>query len=142
MRPYILIVEDESDIGESLRYNFERERFRVQIAESGEQGLRLALDEKNPPSLILLDLMLPGMNGIELCRRLRREPVTKDIPIIMLTAKASEADKIAGLDKGADDYITKPFSINEVMARVRAVLRRVDSDTEQNYENTQECKQS
>lgn len=135
MRQYILIVEDEADIGESLKYNFEREGFRTIIAESGEKGLRLALDEKRPPSLILLDLMLPGMSGIELCRRLRREPATKKIPIIMLTAKASEVDKIKGLEIGADDYITKPFSVKEVVARIRAVLRRVDDETVQKYED-------
>lgn len=135
MRHYILIIEDESDIAESLRYNFERERFRTAIAESGEKGLRMALDEKRPPSLILLDLMLPGMSGIELCRRLRREPTTKKIPIIMLTAKTTEQDKISGLETGADDYITKPFSVKEVIARVRAVLRRVDDETIQKYED-------
>lgn len=135
MRHYILIIEDEADIAESLRYNFERERFRTVIAESGEKGLRLALDEKRPPSLILLDLMLPGMSGIELSRRLRREPTTKKIPIIMLTAKAAESDKISGLEIGADDYITKPFSVKEVIARVRAVLRRVDSETVSKYED-------
>ncbi len=135
MKHYILIIEDESDIAESLRYNFERERFRTEIAESGEKGLRMALDEKHPPSLILLDLMLPGMSGIELCRRLRREPTTKKIPIIMLTAKTTEQDKISGLETGADDYITKPFSVKEVIARVRAVLRRVDDETIQKYED-------
>lgn len=135
MRHYILIIEDEADIAESLRYNFERERFRISLAESGEKGLRMALDEKRPPSLILLDLMLPGMSGIELCRRLRREPTTKKIPIIMLTAKAAEADKVSGLEIGADDYITKPFSVKEVIARVRAVLRRVDSKIVQKYDD-------
>jgi len=133
MKPRILIVEDEVDIAESLQYNLEQERFKVIIANSGEKGLRLALDEKKPPSLILLDLMLPRMSGLELCRRLRGETTTKDIPIIMLTAKAEEADKIAGLDKGADDYITKPFSIKEVIARIRAVLRRVDLDSIEPY---------
>ncbi|MGI8670585.1 MAG: response regulator [Aridibacter sp.] len=135
MRHYILIVEDEADIAESLKYNFEREGFRIAIAESGEKGLRLALDENRPPSLILLDLMLPGMSGIELCRRLRREPVTKKIPIIMLTAKATEIDKIKGLEIGADDYITKPFSVKEVVARIRAVLRRVDSEIVSKYKD-------
>jgi two-component system, OmpR family, alkaline phosphatase synthesis response regulator PhoP len=135
MRHYILIIEDEADIAESLRYNFEREGFRVGIAESGEKGLRMALDEKHPPALLLLDLMLPGMSGIELCRRLRREPLTKKIPVIMLTAKAAETDKISGLEIGADDYITKPFSVKEVIARVRAVLRRVDSETVHKYED-------
>ncbi|MDH3529760.1 MAG: response regulator transcription factor, partial [Acidobacteriota bacterium] len=93
------------------------------------------LDESLPPSLILLDLMLPGMSGIELCRRLRREPQTEQIPIIMLTAKVAESDKIEGLDIGADDYITKPFSVREVVARVRAVLRRSGRDEIEKYED-------
>ena len=131
----ILIVEDDADIAESLRYNFEREGFRPVIAESGEKGLRLALDEKYPPDLILLDLMLPGMSGMELCRRLRREPLTEKTPIIMLTAKAAETDKISGLNIGADDYIVKPFSVKEVIARVRAVLRRVEKDVIEQYED-------
>lgn len=131
----ILIVEDEPDIAESLRYNFKREGFRPLIAESGEKGLRLALDEKNPPSLIILDLMLPGMSGMELCRRLRRETLTENTPIIMLTAKAAETDKIAGLELGADDYIVKPFSVKEVIARVRAVLRRVEKESVPKYED-------
>lgn len=131
----ILIIEDDADIAESLQYNFKREGFRPVVAESGEKGLRLALDEKNPPSLIILDLMLPGMSGTELCRRLRREPSTKNTPIIMLTAKAAEIDKIAGLELGADDYIVKPFSVKEVVARVRAVLRRVEKDTIERYED-------
>ncbi len=131
----ILIIEDDADIAESLQYNFKREGFRPIIAESGEKGLRLALDEKNPPSLIILDLMLPGMSGMELCRRLRREPLTEKTPIIMLTAKAAEIDKIAGLELGADDYIVKPFSVKEVVARVRAVLRRVEKETIERYED-------
>jgi DNA-binding response OmpR family regulator len=124
MQQTILIVEDDADIAEGLQYNLKREGFRIAIAESGEKGLRLALDEKNAPSLILLDLMLPGMTGMELCRRLRKETLTKKTPIIMLTAKAAEGEKILGLDTGADDYVVKPFSIKEVIARVRAVLRR------------------
>jgi DNA-binding response OmpR family regulator len=131
----ILIIEDDADIAESLQYNFKREGFRPVVAESGEKGLRLALDEKNPPSLIILDLMLPGMSGMELCRRLRREPLTEKTPIIMLTAKAAEVDKIAGLELGADDYIVKPFSVKEVVARVRAVLRRVEKETIERYED-------
>ena len=131
----ILIIEDDADIAESLQYNFKREGFRPVIAESGEKGLRLALDEKHPPSLIILDLMLPGMSGMELCRRLRRETLTEKTPIIMLTAKAAETDKIAGLDIGADDYIVKPFSVKEVVARVRAVLRRVEKDALENYKD-------
>ena len=131
----ILIIEDDADIAESLRYNFRREGFRVVVAESGEKGLRLALDERNAPALIILDLMLPGMSGMELCRRLRREPSTEKTPIIMLTAKAAETDKIAGLDVGADDYIVKPFSVKEVVARVRAVLRRSDNDEPRAFES-------
>lgn len=135
MSQNILIIEDEPDIAESLRYNFEREGFKVLIAESGEKGLRFALDEQISPSLVVLDLMLPGMSGLELCRRLRREPVTRKTPIIMLTAKVTEADKIAGLEIGADDYIVKPFSVKEVLARVRAVLRRTDDNSVQKYED-------
>ncbi len=135
MQQHILIVEDDADIAESLRYNFKREGFRSTIAESGEKGLRIALDEKATPSLIILDLMLPGMSGMELCRRLRREPLTENTPIIMLTAKAAETDKIAGLDTGADDYVVKPFSVKEVIARVRAVLRRVEKEASPRYED-------
>lgn len=131
----ILIIEDEPDIAESLKYNFEREGFKVLLAESGEKGLRFALDEKIAPSLIILDLMLPGMSGMELCRRLRREPITRKTPIIMLTAKVTEVDKIAGLEIGADDYIVKPFSVKEVVARVRAVLRRTDESSVKKYED-------
>lgn len=135
MQQSILIIEDDADIAESLLYNFKREGFRSMIAESGEKGLRIALDEKQAPSLIILDLMLPGMSGMELCRRLRREPSTESTPIIMLTAKAAEADKIAGLDTGADDYIVKPFSVKEVIARARAVLRRAEKEVPPRYED-------
>jgi len=136
MQQTILIVEDDADIAEGLQYNLKREGFRVAVAESGEKGLRLSMDEKNAPSLILLDLMLPGMSGMELCRRLRKETLTQKTPIIMLTAKAAEGDKILGLDIGADDYIAKPFSIKEVIARVRAVLRRSETETAKNYKDT------
>ena len=135
MQHNILIIEDDADIAESLNYNLKREGFRPSIAESGEKGLRLALDEKTAPSLIILDLMLPGMSGLELCRRLRREPQTEKTPIIMLTAKAAETDKVAGLETGADDYVVKPFSIKEVVARVRAVLRRVEKDVPAGYKD-------
>jgi len=131
----ILIIEDDPDIAESLHYNLKREGFRPVIAESGEKGLRLALDEKTAPLLIILDLMLPGMSGMELCRRLRRETATAATPVIMLTAKAAESDRIAGLDIGADDYIVKPFSVKEVIARVRAVLRRVEKEAVAKYED-------
>jgi DNA-binding response OmpR family regulator len=135
MQQTILIIEDDADIAESLHYNLKREGFRPVFAESGEKGLRLALDEKTTPSLIILDLMLPGMSGMELCRRLRRESLTEKTPIIMLTAKAAEGDKIAGLEVGADDYVVKPFSIKEVIARVRAVLRRVETDSTPKYKD-------
>lgn len=135
MSQQILIIEDEPDIAESLRYNFERENYKVLLAESGEKGLRLSLDEHTSPDLIILDLMLPGMSGLELCRRLRREPETRRTPIIMLTAKVTEADKITGLEMGADDYIVKPFSVKEVVARVRAVLRRSDTAAIPRYED-------
>jgi DNA-binding response OmpR family regulator len=133
----ILIVEDDADIAESLQYNFKREGYRSTVAESGEKGLRLALDEKTTPSLIVLDLMLPGMSGMELCRRLRKEPATEATPIIMLTARAGEADKIAGLETGADDYIVKPFSVKEVVARVRAVLRRAEKEAVPRYQDNE-----
>ena len=132
----VLIVEDDPDIAESLRYNLERDGLEARIAETGEKGLAAALDAKNPPALVILDLMLPGMSGTELCRRLRREPATRRTPIIMLTARVSETERVAGLDLGADDYITKPFSVREVMARVRAVLRRVDENQAARYEDS------
>ncbi|OLE52752.1 MAG: DNA-binding response regulator [Acidobacteria bacterium 13_1_20CM_3_53_8] len=134
MRP-VLIIEDDADIAEGVRYSLEREGFAVRVALTGEQGLTAALDAQAPPSLIILDLMLPGMSGMELCRRLRREPATKRTPIIMLTARASETDRVAGLDLGADDYITKPFSVREMLARVRAVLRRTEEQKASSYED-------
>src|SRR3989440_11092222 len=137
MQRPVLIIEDDQDIAENLRYNLGHEGLKVRVAETGEKGLAAALDAQSPPSLIILDLMLPGMSGTDLCRRLRREPATRRTPIIMLTAKASEADRVAGLDLGADDYITKPFSVRELLARVRAVLRRVDEKTQQVYEDDQ-----
>lgn len=133
MQQSILIIEDDPDIAESLSYNLKREGLVVNVAQSGEQGFRMATDLNRMPSLIVLDLMLPGMNGSEVCERLRRKPETEKIPIIILTAKASEADKIAGLDLGADDYMTKPFSIKELIARIRAVLRRTNEDASPSY---------
>jgi DNA-binding response OmpR family regulator len=126
----ILIIEDNPDIMESLRFNLEREGLSTVTAATGEGGLAAALNQSNPPVLIILDLMLPGMSGMELCRRFRREAQTRRTPIIMLTAKTSESDRVAGLDLGADDYITKPFSVRELLARVRAVLRRVDENAD------------
>lgn len=135
MQQTILIVEDDADIAESLHYNLKREGYAPVVAESGEKGLRLALDEKSTPALIMLDLMLPGMSGMELCRRLRREDLTAKTPIIMLTAKAAEGDRVLGLETGADDYVVKPFSIKEVIARVRAVLRRSETDVLSSYKD-------
>src|SRR5918998_4697556 len=131
----VLIVEDDPDIAEGLRYNLEREGLTALVAETGEKGLAAALDKKNPPALILLDLMLPGMSGTELCRRLRREPATRRTPIIMLTARGAEAERVEGLELGADDYVTKPFSVRELVARVRAVLRRADDAATTRYED-------
>ena len=136
MTERILIIEDDPDIAESLHYNLRREGWQAEVAESGEKGLRLALDARqSPPALIVLDLMLPGMSGTDLCRRLRRETATKKTPIIILTAKASESDKIAGLELGADDYMTKPFSVKELLARIRAVLRRTKENEIARYED-------
>jgi two-component system alkaline phosphatase synthesis response regulator PhoP len=135
MNRSVLIVEDDPDIAEGLRYNLEREGLRAVVAETGERGLEIALDKSGPPSLVLLDLMLPGMSGTELCRRLRREPQTRRTPIIILTARGSESERVAGLELGADDYVTKPFSVRELLARVRAVLRRADDASAAHYED-------
>ena len=122
MSPLILIVEDETPLVTLLRYNLEREGFRVAEAHDGEEAL-LAVKEETP-DLILLDWMLPHVSGLEVCRQLRRQTGARDVPIIMLTARGEEADKLRGLDSGADDYVTKPFSPAELIARIRAVLRR------------------
>jgi two-component system alkaline phosphatase synthesis response regulator PhoP len=118
----ILIVDDEVNIRQLVKYNLEKENFQVLEAEDGLQGLRLAKTEK--PDLMLLDLMLPQMDGLEVCRSLKGNPATAALPIIMLTAKSEEIDKVIGLELGADDYMTKPFSPRELVARVKAVLRR------------------
>ncbi len=122
METLILIVEDEAPQAEMLRYNLESEGFRTALASDGEEGLALA--ESLIPDLAILDWMLPGMSGIDLCRRLRASDATRHIPIILLTARGEENDKVQGLDSGADDFVIKPFSPREVMARVRALLRR------------------
>ncbi|MCP4780321.1 MAG: phosphate regulon transcriptional regulatory protein PhoB [Hyphomicrobium sp.] len=122
MSAKVLVVEDEAPLAEILRYNLESEGFRVAHAESGEEALIL-LDEERP-DLVVLDWMLPGVSGIELCRRLRSMTNSRSIPIIMLTARGEESDRIRGLSTGADDYVTKPFSLPELMARVKAILRR------------------
>ena len=118
----VLIVEDEANIRQLVKYNLEKESFQVLEAEDGLLGLRLAKAEK--PDLVLLDLMLPQMDGLEVSRSLKGNPATAALPIIMLTAKSEEIDKVIGLELGADDYMTKPFSPRELVARVKAVLRR------------------
>ncbi len=124
MKKSIVVIEDESDILEVLKYNLEREGYRVRTCRDGESGLRLVREEN--PDLVLLDLMLPSLDGIEICRRLREDPVTRSLPVIMLTAKGEESDVVLGLGVGADDYVTKPFSTGELTARIRAVLRRTE----------------
>ena len=121
-KPSVLIVEDEPNQAELIRYNLESEGYRVAIACDGEDGLIQAME--TIPDIILLDWMIPKVSGIEVCRQLRKIKSTNEIPIILLTARSEESDKVRGLDIGADDYITKPYSIKELLARVRAALRR------------------
>ena len=123
MRPRVLVVEDEQALVELLRYNLEQAGFRVTVALDGEEALAAVRDEV--PDLVLLDWMLPLMSGIEVCRQLRRQTATANLPIIMLTARGEEGDRVRGLDAGADDYVAKPFSPAELVARIRAVLRRI-----------------
>lgn len=123
MKPFIVIAEDEQAVSELLRYNLEAEGYDIAIANDGDEAM-LLLDER-VPDLMLLDWMLPKISGIEICRRVRARQETANLPIIMLTARTEEADRIRGLETGADDYVTKPFSTNELMARVKAVLRRI-----------------
>ena len=118
----ILVIEDEKNIAELVKYNLEQEGFRVLTATKGDSGLDQA--RKSKPALIVLDLMLPEIDGVEICKILKQDYKTASIPIIMLTAKSQEADKVLGLELGADDYITKPFSPRELVARIKAVLRR------------------
>ncbi|NJM91648.1 MAG: phosphate regulon transcriptional regulatory protein PhoB [Rhodospirillaceae bacterium] len=123
MQPLVLIVEDEAPLQELLAYNLQRADFEVEQAFDGDQARDLVAERV--PDLILLDWMLPQVSGIELCRQFRRKSETSNVPIIMLTARAEEADRLRGLNTGADDYVTKPFSVEELIARMRAVLRRV-----------------
>jgi two-component system alkaline phosphatase synthesis response regulator PhoP len=118
----VLAIDDEKDLIDLVRYNLEKEGFQVRGALDGETGLAMALQER--PDVVLVDLMLPGLDGLEVCRRLRADSRTASIPLIMLTAKSGESDRVVGLELGADDYITKPFSTRELTARVRALLRR------------------
>ena len=122
-QPHVLIVEDEAAQREVLAYNLEAEGFRVTRAENGEEGLLCVAEDA--PDVIVLDWMMPHLSGIELCRRLKLKPETRSIPIIMLSARSEEVDKVRGLETGADDYVVKPYSVSELMARVRSQLRRV-----------------
>jgi len=126
-QPHVLIVEDEEAQREVLAYNLEAEGFRVTRAEDGEEGLLIVSED--PPDVIVLDWMLPRVTGIEVCRRLKVDPATRGIAIIMLSARSEEVDKVRGLETGADDYVTKPYSVTELMARVRSQLRRVRPTT-------------
>ena len=121
--PLVLVVEDEAALSELLRYNLEKEGYRVSVATDGEEALVVAAEEA--PDLVVLDWMLPKAPGVEVCRRLRARQETRNTPIVMLTARVEETDRIRGLDTGADDYITKPFSMSELLARLRAVMRRI-----------------
>jgi two-component system, OmpR family, alkaline phosphatase synthesis response regulator PhoP len=124
----VLVIDDEEDLVELVRYNLEKDGFAVKSAGDGETGLALAVAEQ--PDLIVLDLMLPGIDGLEVCRTLRAAPRTARIPVIMLTARGAESDRVVGLELGADDYVTKPFSPRELTARVKAHLRRVSLSSE------------
>ena len=121
--PRVLVIEDDDALATLVQYNLEKEGYDVAVAGDGEEGL-VQIDERLP-DLVILDWMLPKVSGIEVCRRLRSRPETRNIPIIMLTARGEESDRVRGLDTGADDYLTKPFSVPELAARIRAVLRRI-----------------
>ncbi|HEX6864630.1 MAG TPA: response regulator [Thermoanaerobaculia bacterium] len=133
-RERILLIEDEPDIAEVLQYNLEKEGFQVELAGRGDAGLEAV--RRETPELILLDLMLPGLDGLELTRLLKRDPATAHLPIVMLTARSEEVDRIVGLELGADDYISKPFSPREVVLRVKAVLRRLQPEHPEHPEGT------
>jgi two-component system, OmpR family, phosphate regulon response regulator PhoB len=127
MRPQVLVVEDEPALSTLLRYNLEKEGFSVAEARDGEEAL-LQLKEAKPDA-VLLDWMLPRLSGLELCRQIRRAPAWRDLPVIMLTARGEEGDRVRGLDSGADDYVVKPFSTSELIARLKAVIRRARPNT-------------
>jgi two-component system alkaline phosphatase synthesis response regulator PhoP len=132
----VLIIEDEPDIAEVLRYSLERAGFNTRSVLTGEEGLNASLDRTNPPSLILLDLLLPGMNGLEICRRLRNEPATQRTPIVIITAKALPSDIRTSLQLGANHYFAKPFSVREVVGHVRSLLLNSEG---QSYEHISLC---
>lgn len=126
----ILVIEDEAHILELLRYNLEAQGYAVILTDNGKRGLEKCREAI--PDLVLLDLMLPDMDGIDICKKMKADELLRNIPIIMLTAKSEELDKILGLELGADDYITKPFSVRELLARIKVVLRRSKNDSEEN----------
>jgi two-component system, OmpR family, alkaline phosphatase synthesis response regulator PhoP len=129
MNRRVLVIEDDKDITEAIHYNLEKEKgFSVLVAHTGDEGVNLAFQVK--PHLIILDIGLPGLNGYEVCRMLKRDVETREIPILMLTARVSESDKVLGLELGADDYLTKPFGIRELIARVRAAIRRKEAEAD------------
>ena len=123
MTPYVLLVEDEDALATLLQYNLEKEGYRVSLATDGEEAL-IQIDERQP-DMVVLDWMLPKVSGIEVCRRIRARPETRNLPVLMLTARGEESDRVRGLDTGADDYMVKPFAMGELSARIRAVLRRI-----------------
>ncbi len=123
MKPYIIIAEDEDALGTLLSYNLEKEGYDVGVATDGDEALVMV--KERLPDLLVCDWMMPKVSGIEVCRRLRQQTATRNLPIVMLTARSEETDRIRGLDTGADDYVVKPFSMVELMARIRAVLRRI-----------------
>jgi two-component system phosphate regulon response regulator PhoB len=127
-RPRILIIEDERGLTEVLTYNLQREGYDTAVAHDGQEGLRKA--QTNPPDLVILDLMLPTMDGLEICRQLRAGKQTARVPILMLTAKSEETDQVVGFSVGADDYVTKPFSVKVLLQRIRALQRRSEGGTE------------
>lgn len=125
----ILVIDDDKDIQKLVQYNLEKEGFQTLVARTGEEGLEMA--RAKSPALVVLDLMLPGIDGLEVCRLLRAEKTTRSLPVLMLTAKGSETDQIVGLELGANDYITKPFSVKVLIARVRNLLRRTEAPKEE-----------
>ncbi len=134
MKTKILVVEDEIDIKNLIVYALENKGYDLISTDDGEKAIKLV--KENKPNIIILDWMLPSVSGLEVCRTIRRDETTQHIPIIMLTAKSTENDKILGLDSGADDYITKPFSTNELFSRVKAILRRVNGTKNNNDDTT------
>lgn len=135
-QPRILVVDDEEDLLELVRFNLARDGYDVLGVVNGEEALKAV--RREPPDLVVLDLMLPGLDGLEVCRRLKADPRTREIPIVMLTAKSEERDVVSGLERGADDYITKPFSPRVLSARVKALLRRRESERHVDLESTVE----